>query len=306
MPSSYAFFKNQFVPLAEAKISIMTSALHYGTAIFEGIRGNWNSQHKQIYLFRMKEHYQRLLNGCRVLKIKLPYTIDELCQITVELAQKCGFEEDIYVRPLAYKSGESLGVRVHDIEDDYLVFIIPWGRYIDVDKARCIVSSWQCPTDNSVPPQVKIMGHYAGNALAKSDAVESGFDEAIMLSSDGYVAQGSGENIFLVINGKLVTPATYNNILPGITRDSVIKLAKNELGIETIERPVDRAELYLADEVFLTGTAAHITPVAEIDHRPIGNGEIGEITRKLQELYAEVIRGNNPKYLDWCTPVYKK
>lgn len=305
MPS-YAFFKNQFVPLAEAKINVMTQALHYGTAIFEGIRGNWNSQQKQIYLFRLKEHYQRLLDGCRVIRIKLPYTVDELCRTSVELAQKCGFEEDIYVRPVAYKSSEALGVRVHDISDDYVVFIIPWGRYLDVDKARCVVSSWQRPGNNAAPPQAKIMGNYATNALAKSDAVESGFDEAIMLSPDGYVSEGSGENIFLVKDEKLVTPAIYSNILPGITRDSVIKLAQNELGLETIERPVVRGELYTADECFLTGTAAHVTPVSEIDHRQIGDGEIGEITKKLQKIYAEVIRGENRKYLDWCTPVYKK
>jgi len=305
MPS-YAFFKNQYVPLAEANINVMTQALHYGTAIFEGIRGNWNSPQKQIYLFRLKEHYQRLLNGCQVLRIRLPYTVEDLCQQTVKLAQKCGFEEDIYVRPLAYKSSEALGVRLHDIADDYTVFIIPWGRYLDVDTARCTISSWQRPADNVGPPQIKIMGNYASNALAKSDAIESGFDEAIMLSPDGYVSEGSGENIFLVIDGKLITPATYNNILPGITRDSVIKLAKNELGIETIERPVDRSELYLCEECFLTGTAAHVTPVSEIDHRKIGNGGIGKITGELQKVYAEVIRGNNPKYLDWCTPVYKK
>ena len=305
MPS-YAFFKNQFVPLAEAKIGVMTQALHYGTAVFEGIRGNWNSEHKQIYLFRLKEHYQRLLNGCQVLRIRLSYTVEEMCQITVELAQKCGFEEDIYVRPLAYKCSEALGVRLHDIDDDFLVFIIPWGRYIDVDKARCCVSAWRRPDDNVAPPQVKIMGNYASNALAKSDAIESGFDEAIMLSPDGYVSEGSGENIFLVLDGKLVTPATYNNILPGITRNCVIKLARNELGLETMERPIDRGELYTAEECFLTGTAAHVTPVSEIDHRKIGSGEIGKITKKLQKIYAEVITGNNPKYLDWCMPVYKK
>lgn len=305
MPS-YAFFQDEIIPLADAKVSVMTSALHYGTAVFEGIRGNWNAEHGETYLFRMKEHYQRLINGCKVLKIKLPYTVEELCQQTVELARKCGFEEDIYVRPLAFKGAESLGVRVHDVSDDYVLFIIPWGRYLDVEKARCTISSWQCPTDNSVPPQVKIMGHYAGNALAKSDAVENGYDEAIMLSAEGYVAQGSGENIFLVKDGKLITPATYNNILPGITRDCTIQLAKNELGIETIERPVDRAELFFADECFLTGTAAHITPVAEVDHRPIGDGEVGEVTRKLQELYFDTIKGNNSKYRDWCTPVYRK
>jgi len=218
----------------------------------------------------------------------------------------CHFEEDVYVRPLAYKSAERLGVRLHDVEDDFLAFVIPWGPYLDVDKARCAVSSWRRPDDNVIPPQAKITGLYANNALAKSEAIENGFDEAIMLTPDGHVSEGSGENIFLVLEGKLVTPASYNNILLGITRDTVIKLAQNELGIETIERPVDRSELYTAEECFLTGTAAHITPVAEIDYRQIGSGEIGEITRRLQQLYFEVIRGNNPKYLDWCTPVYKK
>jgi branched-chain amino acid aminotransferase len=305
MPS-YAYFKDQFIPLAEAKISVMTHALHYGTAVFEGIRGNWNGEQQQLFLFRLKEHYQRLLNGCQIMRMKLPYSLDDMCRITVELAQRCDLKEDIYVRPLAYKGAEALGVRVHDIADDFTVFIIPWGRYIDVDKARCCVSAWQCPTDNSIPPQVKIMGHYAGNALAKSDAVEKGFDEAIMLNHNGYVAQGSGENIFLVMNGKLITPPTYNNILPGITRDCVMKLAKKELGKETIERPVSRGELYIADEVFLTGTAAHITPVAEIDHRQIGDGEIGEVTRKLQNIYTGTIRGENPNYIEWCTPVSPK
>jgi branched-chain amino acid aminotransferase len=305
MPS-YAFFQKQFVPLSEAKIGIMTHALHYGTAIFEGIRGNWNSQQKQIYLFRLRDHYLRLYNGCRVLKINLPYTIDELCQITAKLVEMCQFEEDVYVRPLAYKSAERLGVRLHDVEDDFLAFVIPWGPYLDVDKARCGISSWRRPDYNVIPPNAKITGLYANNALAKSEAIENGFDEAIMLTPDGHVSEGSGENIFLVIDGKLVTPATYSNILMGITRDTVIKLAQNELGIETIERQVDRSELYIADECFLTGTAAHITPVAEIDHRKIGSGEIGEITKRLQQLYFEVIRGNNPKYLDWCTPVYKR
>ncbi len=302
MPS-YAYFHKQFVPLSEAKIGIMTNSLHYGTAVFEGIRGNWNSQQQQLYLFRLKEHYERLQNGCRVLKIDLPYTVEQLCQITVEMAQRCGFEADIYVRPLAYNSTETPGVRLHDLDSDFLVFAIPWGRYLDVDKARCGVSSWRCPKE---VPRAKLAGLYLNNALAKTEAIENGFDEAIMLTSDGYVADGSGENIFLVTGGKLVTPASYNSILMGITRATTIKLAKEELGIETVERAIERCELYNADECFFTGTAAHITPIAEIDRRKIGSGEIGEITSKLQELYSEVIRGNNPKYLDWCTAVYNK
>ena len=304
--SSYAFFRGQFVPLSEAKIGIMTHSLHYGTACFEGIRGNWNSQHQQTYLFRLEAHYERLRKSCQVLKIALPRSIDELCQITIGLVRKCAFHEDIYIRPLAYKSSESLGVRLHDLEDDFLIFIIPWGPYLNVDKAKCGVSSWRRPEDNVIPPQAKITGLYINNALAKTEAIENGFDEAIMLTPDGYVSEGSGENIFLVIEGKLVTPARYSSILMGITRDTVITLAKNELGIETIERQVDRSELYTAEECFLTGTAAHITPVAEIDRRKIGTGEVGEITKKLQEIYSEVIRGNHQKYLHWCTPAYEK
>ena len=304
MPS-YAFLHNEFVPLAEAKIRIMTHALHYGTALFEGIRGNWNNKQKQIYIFRLREHYERMFNGCRVLKIDLPYTIDDLCRITVELVEKCGFQEDIYIRPLAYKSSESLGVRLHDLESDFLLFAIPWGRYLDVDKARCAVASWRRPDDNVNPPQVKSTGIYINNALAKTEAVENGFDEAIMLTPDGHVSEGTGENIFLVIDGKLVTPASSNNILVGITRGTVIQLAQNELDVETIERNVDRSELYTADECFLTGTAAHITPVAEIDRRKIADGEIGEITGKLQKIYSDVIRGDNSKYLSWCTPAYR-
>lgn len=305
MPS-YAFFRKEFVPLSEAKIGVMTHALHYGTALFEGIRGNWNQEHRQMYIFRVREHYERLMNGCRLLKIELPHSLDELCRITVKLVAKCGFEEDVYIRPLAYKSSESLGVRLHDLESDFLVFVIPWGRYLDVDKARCMVSSWRRPEDNVIPPQIKVAGIYVNNAFAKTEAVENGFDEAIMLSPDGHVSEGSGENIFLVIDGKLVTPATYTNILLGITRNTVIELARSELGVETVERPVDRSELYTAQECFLTGTAAHITPVAEIDRRSVNDGEIGPITSKLQKIYSDVIRGSYPKYRHWCTPVYKK
>ena len=302
MPS-YAFFRNQFVPLADAKIGIMTHALHYGTAAFEGIRGNWNDAQKQLYLFRLREHYERLYDGCRILKIDLAYSVDRLCQITTELVEKCGFKEDIYVRPVAYKSSESLGVRLHDLDADFFVVAFPWGPYLDIDKARCIVSSWRRPTET---PQAKLTGLYISSALAKTEAIGKGYHEAIMLTADGYVAEGSGENIFLVKDGGLITPPTRINILTGITRNTAIELAASELGIDTKSRQISRSQLYTADECFFTGTAANITPVAEIDGRRIGDGEIGPVTRKLQDLYADVIRGQSPKYLGWCTPVYKK
>ncbi len=294
------------MPLEEAKIGIMTHAFHYGTAIFEGIRGNWNGEQQQTYIFRLKEHFERLEKGCRVLKINLPCSVDEMCKLTVELVAKCGFREDVYIRPVAYTSSESLGVRLHDLEHDFFMFVIPWGPYLDVDKARCCVSSWRRPEDNVIPPQIKANGLYINNALAKTEAQSSGYDEAIMLAPDGHISEGSGENIFLIIDGKLVTPAVNNNILTGITRNTVIELAEKELGIETVHRSIDRSELYMADECFFTGTAAHVTPIAEIDDRKIGNGEIGEITARLQDIYVRVIRGDYPKYLHWCTPVYDK
>ena len=305
MPS-YAYFRKKIVPLEEANINIMTNFIHYGTGVFEGIRGNWNAKQKQTFIFRMKEHYERLANGCKILKINLPLTVDQMCKKTIEVVAKSGFQEDVYIRPVAYASTEQLGVKLHGLEHDIFVFCFPWGRYLDKDKVHCGVSSWHRPEDNVIPPQIKATGIYINNALAKTEAIENGFDEAIMLAPDGHVSEGSGENLFLIINGKIITPSTNNNILMGITRATVMELAKKELGIEVAERSIDRSELYTADECFLTGTAAHVTPVCEIDHRKVANGEIGPITAKIQEIYAKAIRGDNPKYMSWCTPVYKR
>ncbi len=303
----YAYFQKQFMPLSQAKISILTHALHYGTACFDGIRGNWNEEDKQLYLFRVRDHYERLLKGCRLLKINLPYSIKELCELTRETVVRSGYQEDVYIRPLAYKSSEAIGVRLHDLEDDFLIIVATLPAYLDVNKGcRCCTSSWRRIDDTMIPARGKITGTYVNSALAKTEAWERGFDEAILLTHDGHVSEGSGENIFLVIKGKLVTPPSSDNILMGITRDTVITLAREELGIETIERSIDRSELYLADECFFTGTAAHITPIIEIDHRPIGDGQVGKLTKELQKIYFSVIRGKNPKYRDWCTPTYTK
>ena len=303
MPASYCYLKGNIVPLAEAKISVMTHALHYGTALFEGIRGNWNADKKQLYLFRLKEHYERMLTGLKILKMDQNLSVEGMIQITLDVVHRCDFKEDIYIRPLAYKSTEVLGVRLHDLKNDFLLFAIPWGRYLDTDACRCCVSSWRRPDDNVIPAGVKSTGIYINNAFTKTEAIENGYDEGIMLTPDGHVAEGSGENLFIIKDGKLITPAVYSNILKGITRDTVMTLAKNEMGITAEERFIDRAELYTADECFLTGTAAHLTPVCEIDKRAIGSG-VGPITAKLKQLYFDVIKGNNPKYMGWCTPVY--
>lgn len=303
----YAFFHKQFMPLGEAKIGILTHALHYGTGCFEGIRGNWNPEEEQLYIFRAKEHYERLHLSCRILRVKLPYSVDKLCDLTVKLVAKSGYREDVYIRPLASKSAERVGVRLHDIEDDFLVVVLTLPAYLDAEKGvRCCISSWRRVDDTMIPARAKITGIYVNSALAKSEAIERGFDEAILLTQDGHVSEGSGENIFIVEKDKLVTPPSSDNILMGITRDTVMQLARKELGIETIERSLDRSELYIADEAFFTGTAAHVSPIIEIDERPVGNGKTGKITKKLQQLYFRVIQGKNPKYRDWCTPVYSK
>ena len=301
----FAFFKGDFVPLAEAKVGIMTHALNYGTAVFEGIRGNWNQEDRQIYLFRVKEHFERLHKSARILNMTLAYSVDELFDITLKLVEMCRFEEDIYVRPMVYQSGEVLGVRSHDVENDFFIFVAPFGPYFSGDEGiRCCISSWRRPLDTMIPPRAKVTGIYVNSAMAKTEAMLNGFDEGIMLTQDGHVCEGSGENLFVVDNGTLVTPSPADSVLLGITRSTVMEIAEKELGMPTWERQVDRSELYSASEVFLTGTAAHITPVIEIDHRSIGDGKVGPVTRQLSNTYVDIIRGKNEKYGSWCTPVY--
>jgi len=304
MPTPMAYFQRRFVPLEEAKIPIMTHAFLYGTACFEGIRGNWNEDDGRIYLFRLREHYQRLRRSCRILRIDLPHSDDELCDLTADLVARNSYAEDIYIRPIAYKSEEAIGPRMHDIADDFLVFVLPFGPYLDTDAGiRCMTSTWRRVDDLGIPARAKVNGIYVNSALAKTEALENGFDEAIMLDERGHVSEGSGENICIVRNGRLITPPPSDNILEGITLDAVVTLAREELGIETVERSIDRSELYVADECFMTGTAAHVTAVVEVDRRPVGDGTTGEITHRLQQLYFEAMRGKNGKYARWVTPV---
>ena len=303
MPTPFAYFKGQVVPIAEAKISVMTHALHYGTAVFEGIRGNWNADTRSHYLFRMREHYERLAMSSRVMMLDLKVSPERLCEITVELVERGGFAgEDIYVRPLVYTSSEQLGVRLHNLEHDVLIFVTPFPAYLP-EFARCHTSTWRRVDDTGIPPRAKVTGIYANSALAKTEANLNGFDEAIMLNADGHVSEGSGENIFMIRKGKLITPSASDNVLEGITAASVVHLAKDELGVDTVERTIDRTELYVCDELFMTGTAAHLTPIIEVDRRAVGTGVTGPITAKLSDLYYDVIRGKNAKYGHWCTQV---
>ena len=242
--------------------------------------------------------------SAKILRIQLGHSFDQITDLVKQVVSLSNIREDQYIRPLAYKSSEVLGVRVHDLEDDLLIFVTPFGPYLDIDQgARCQTSTWRRVEDTSIPARAKNTGIYVNSALAKTEATENGFDEAIMLNQDGHVSEGSGENIVVIRNGRLYTPARSDNVLEGITLDTVVELAQNELGLDVVERTIDRSELYVADEVFMTGTAAHVTPIIEVDRRAVGDGQVGPIAKRLQELYFAAIYGRSPKYAHWCTPI---
>jgi branched-chain amino acid aminotransferase len=299
------YFDGRFMPMRDARVGILTHALHYGTGVFEGLRAYWDETQQQLFAFRANEHYERWIQNCGILRIHVPLSPEELTAITLEILRRNGFRTDVYIRPLAYKSAERVGVSLDD-EEAFAITALPFGEYLPADRGvHAGVSSWRRIEDNAIPPRAKICGAYVNSALASADARQSGFDEAILLNEDGHVAEGATCNIFLLRKGKLITPPVTENVLEGITRDSVMKLAASELGIETVERPVDRSELYQCDELFFTGTAVAITPVVRVDHRPVGDSVVGPMTRKLQQLYFDATRGHSPSYRDWLTPVYQ-
>jgi branched-chain amino acid aminotransferase len=290
---------------ADAKVGLMTHALQYGTGVFEGIRGYWSPEHEQLFVLKLREHYRRMQNSVKVLKLKIPMNLDELCETSVELIRRNNFRQDVYLRPFAFKSSEEIGVRLHNLKDSFAIYVTPFGNYVEVDGGiRCMVSSWRRIDDNAAPARAKITGIYVNSALAKTEAMENGFDEAIMLTHDGHVCEGSAENIFLLRDGKVFTPPTNDNILEGLTRLAMIELLRKELDMEVVERSIDRSELYVADEIFLCGTGAQISPVIDVDHRPIGDGQVGPVVGQLQKLYFGIVRGRSNKYRSWLTPVY--
>lgn len=300
----FAFFKDAIVPIQDAKVSIMTQVVNYGIGAFGGIRGYWNDERKQLYIFRLDDHYRRVLNSAKLFNAVLRYTVDDLKPITLDLLRREGYREDVYVRPLIFNATEDITPRLYDVDFQFACFTRPQGNYIRLEVSAC-TSSWRRLDDNIIPSRGKITGGYVNSAFAKSEAHWNGYDEAIVLNQDGHVAEGSAMNMFIVRDGRLRTPAITDNILEGITRNTVLELVQKELGVEVIERNIDRSELYIADEVFFCGTGAQIASVTSIDHRPIGTGKIGPITKQLQELYFGVVRGKNPKYMHWLTPVYQ-
>jgi len=301
----YAYFKGKIVPFEQATIGIMTHAFNYGTGVFEGIRGYWNADQKQMYIVKLKEHYERMMRSCKAMYIKVDGTIEDLIKLTIELVKANAYEQDVYIRPLAYKSEEKIGLGLHGVEDDFAIYLAPFGDYLDTSKGiKVMISKYRRIASHAMPQGAKLTGTYFNSSLAKAEAIRKGYAEAITLSHQGNVAEGSGENIFMVKKGKLITPPLTDDILPGITRMAVIELAKKELGIKVREKSFKPAELFKADELFFCGTGAQVVPIGQVNKSKIGNGKIGPLTRQMQELYFKAVKGENPKYKKWLTPVY--
>jgi branched-chain amino acid aminotransferase len=302
--SKHAFFEGKIVRLADAKISIATHGFLYGTAVFGGMRAFWNPEKKQLYMFRPYDHFRRLLHSARMMSMKTAYDEETLIQLTLDLLRTDSWQQDIYFRPTFYKSSLGIGVRLHDVPDEFCIFVMAYEKYVQNDEnAHVTVSSWRRIDDNAIPARGKVAGAYVNSALIKSDAVQAGFDEALVLDNNGHLSEGSAMNIFMVRDGVLVTPPVTDNILEGIMRRSVIELARNELGLPVVERPIDRTEAYVAEEMFFTGTAAQVTVITKVDYRPVGTGKPGPVATRLRGLVEDAVRARLPKYEHWAVQV---
>jgi branched-chain amino acid aminotransferase len=301
----YAFFNGRIVPYSEAKVGILTHTFNYGTGIFGGLRGYWNEEAKQLYVFRPLDHFQRFAESAALLYMQLPYTKEELVRAVLDLLRAENYRTDCYIRPLGYFLDEVIGVRLFDLTAAVTIAAIPFGAYLSNEEGLNVgTSSWARIEDNMIPARGKINGAYVNSSLSKTDAHKNGFDEALVLNRNGHVAEASAANFFMIRRGIACTPPVTDNILEGIIRRTVMQLLRDELGIQVVERTIDRTEVYLAEEAFFCGTGVQMAAISKIDHHPIGTGKMGPITERLRRLYFDVVRGRVPKYMEWCTPVY--
>jgi branched-chain amino acid aminotransferase len=304
MSDGIVYLDGKFLPEAQARVPLLTHSLQYGTGVFEGIRAYHDGETGEVWLFRATDHFERMQRNVKFLNLSLPLPPPELARVAAELIRRNGFETDVYLRPFAFKSATKVGVCLPP-EESFAMVAVPMGQYLDTNKGlHCGVSSWRRLQDNSIPCRAKICGAYVNSALAAQEARDRGFDEAIFLNEAGHVAEGSAMNLFLVREGRLVTPDVSQGILEGLTRDTIRTIARDLYAAPTDERCVDRTELYVADEAFLCGTAAQIAPVTRVDGRLVGNGEVGPLTAKLRRAYDDLVRGRLPQYRGWLTPAH--
>lgn len=302
--TTLAYFEGAIVPIADANISITNHTFHYGTGCFAGIRAYWNAHQQQLYVFRMNDHYQRFINSSKLLHSRINEDISSLGEATLELLRAEKWQENVYIRPIAYKDEGVFRVWVHDARDKVAIFSQPTGTYLPQRGISACISGWRRVDDNAIPARGKVNGSYVNSSLAKSDAMLSGFDEAILLNQDGHVSEATAANFMIVRDRVLITPPITANLLEGVVRRSMLVLAGEELGLEVQQRDIDRSELYLADEAFFCGTGVQMAHVTSIDHRTIGDGSVGPVTRQLEALLQRVLIGDEKKYASWLTAVY--
>jgi branched-chain amino acid aminotransferase len=302
----YAYYKGEIVPFEQATISVMNHTFNYGTGAFGGLRGYWNEDEEQLFVFRPLDHFKRVLNSAKMLMFKLDYTPEQLTDALLELLRTEGYRENIYIRPVIYVSTDKIGVRLHELEYDVTIFSIPFGSYIPNEEGCSVTfSSWRRIDDNAIPARGKIIGAYANSALIKSDAELAGFDEALVLNEDGHIAEGSAANFFLVRDGVVYTPPITANVLEGITRRTIMQVMREDMGLEVVERPIDRTEVFIADEAFFCGTGVQVVAIATVDHRPVGTGKLGPVVRELRDRYFDIVSGRDEKYRHLTQPVYE-
>lgn len=298
----FVWFDGKFVKWHEATVPVFTHALHYGTAVFEGIRGY--AAKNNLYIFRLQDHMERLHRSAGVYSFSVNYSARELASATAELLQRNGVKESCYIRPLTFVGTHGIDLNVtRDSPTHTVIISFPFAKYFKGEGIRVCVSSWRRIHDSTTPPLAKAAGNYLNSILATQESKRNGYDESILLDLSGNVSEASGENIFLVRRGKIYTPLFADSALEGITRESAIKVAR-DMGYEVMERPIPRTELYIADEIFLTGTAAEIVPVTGIDGYVVGSGREGLVTKKIRETYEKIVSAGVKEYMDWLTPVW--
>lgn len=302
-----AYMHNKFIDVRKAVVPIQAKVIQYGLGVFTGIRGHWNKEKKNLYLFRLEDHFERLTEAAKIVGMKFPYTFAQFKKIIFDLIKKNKAKEDVYLRPTLYAASTKLTPRFDNDDDDLAVYMISLKEYFDsAEGLKVCVSSWRRFDDDSLSTKAKITGSYANSALAKTEAIRNGFHEPIFLNRDGKVCEASGANLFGVKGKTVYTPPLSANNLNGITRRSVIEILSSELGLTVREEEFDRSTLYCFDELFFTGTAAKVSWIASVDHRIIGNGKIGKVVSQLQEIFGKIAayEFDIEKYKKWCTPVY--
>lgn len=304
---NYAYMRGSVRPFEQATVSVMNHTLNYGTGAFAGLRGYWNADEEQLFVFRPHDHFKRLLGSARLLSYEIDHTPESLTDAMMDLLRTEGWKTNVYIRPLVYVDMDLIGVHLIDLNADVAIFSLPFGSYVPNEEGtHATISSWRRIDDNMIPARGKISGAYINSAFIKSDALRAGYDEAIVLNADGHISEGSAENIFIIRDGVVITPPVTSNILEGITRRTVMQLLRDEIGAEVVERDIDRTELYLADEAFFCGTGVQIAAVTKVDQRPIGTGALGPVVKKLRDLYFNVVSGKVDKYRSWNYAVYAK